>query len=139
VLVLQEVTPAILESISTILPSHDHVVDVSKQVEWTTEGNIFWNRDLFSMLGQGALPLESADNPHRCLFWVRLALKCNPKITAVYATCHLPWVGSQTEISTGMNPRIPASLKIVAYLKSIVAQGEPAILAGTVFSALIFF
>lgn len=129
VYLFQEVTPAIVEFLDTNLANYQRVKSESKE-GWIRESNIYWNSSLFDLLDFGHCELDLIDYPHRGLFWVRLALKGDPSKTIFLSTAHFPWVGSPTEIETGVNQRFTATLKVCEHLRRLVSPSEAAIFAG---------
>jgi endonuclease/exonuclease/phosphatase family metal-dependent hydrolase len=126
---LQEVTEPVLTTISTVLPSHTTVT--SSEEGWDTCGcTIYWNDSLYELKGRGFSHLDMVDYPERGVFWVRLGVRANPRLTFLAATVHFPWVGAPTELSTGVNQRIPACAKLCSALRHISAPGEAVLLAG---------
>lgn len=126
---LQEVAPALLTSLDTILPKYERVKD-DPNTGWYSESNIYWNSELYTLLDHGWGDLELEEYPKRGLFWIRLAVKANPEFKLFVSTVHFPWVGNQIEIQTGMNQRIPAALKAVQQLRRLVPLDEAAIIGG---------
>lgn len=129
VILLQEVTPPVLDAITSVLPSH--ITVTSSDDGWDTcECSILWNDSLFELVGQGFSRLDMTDYPKRGLFWVRLAARANPRITFQVATVHLPWVGAPTELATGVNQRIPICAKLCSVLRYASIPGEAVLLGG---------
>jgi endonuclease/exonuclease/phosphatase family metal-dependent hydrolase len=133
VYLLQEVTPAIIEFLDNSLISYKRVTPSStseSSLSWTTESNIYWNDNLFTLVDYGCSGLDIIDYPRRSLFWVRLSLRAQPYLTLFVSTAHLPWPGCPTELRTGMNQRIPAVLKACENFRKLLAPDEPVIFAG---------
>jgi endonuclease/exonuclease/phosphatase family metal-dependent hydrolase len=128
VLLLQEVCPAIIKSLDE-LHSYSRVDEPSKK-GWNHESQIYYNKTLLTMIDHGCSNLDIPDHPNRGLFWARFQLAQNPAITFFTSTVHMPWQGCPEEIETGMNQRIPTTIKVVEQLRRICPQGEPAIVAG---------
>ena len=97
VVLLQEVTPDIIRCLDETLITHERVKD-KRRPGWQTESQIYWNKTLFSLVDFGFGELGIPDNPNRGLFWVRLSVKSNPKITFFASTVHFPWCGCETEV-----------------------------------------
>ena len=106
---------------------------------WTTESNIYYNKNLFRLLDFGCGDLEIDDYPNRGLFWLRLQVLANPLITAFFSTAHLPWAGSITEIETGINQRIVVTHKVCAQLRRLMPPDEPGIDIESCSSCFILF
>lgn len=117
VLVLQEVTPEILMLIDQSLMNYDRIKE--KHISWSTESNIYWNTNIFSLIDHGFSSMNLDSHPNRGLFWVRLASIDNPDIAIFVSTTHLPWVGSPFELETGLNQRISTTQKICNILMDL--------------------
>lgn len=126
---LQEVTPAIIKCLDENLTHYSRVTTESNE-GWQKESNIYWNKNIFSLVDFGFSDLEMPDYPLRGLFWVRLALVHDPSKVIFMSTAHFPWVGCETEIETGVNQRILSAVKVCEALRRLVAYGEAAIFAG---------
>ena len=111
------------------LRDYDRVKDEANP-GWACESNIYFNSAIFNLKDHGFGDLGMQDHPHRGLFWGRLVLKQNPRISVFVSTAHFPWVGCTQEIETGQNQRIPAALKVCAHLRRLIPPGEPVIFAG---------
>lgn len=129
VYLLQEVTPAIIECLDQNLHNYRRVND-SKRSGWTTEGNIYWNSELFDLVDSGHGDLDLIGYPDRALFWVRLAVKSNPSLRVFFSTAHFPWAGDSYEIETGINQRIPAAMKVCEQFRRLALPQECAIFGG---------
>lgn len=124
----QELTPDIVSFLDKTLSKHQRVHE--SDVGWNSEGNIYWNSDYLQLVDHGKGNLEMDDYPHRGLFWVRLALKMEPSLTIFVSTAHFPWSGCETELATGINQRIPATIKVCEYIRKLVPPQEPVIFGG---------
>jgi hypothetical protein len=131
IILLQEVSAEILSIISSVLPNYRRI-NGSDDCEpgWTEESNIFWNTDLFRLQEYGFESLGIEEYPKRGLFWVRLSVNNNPDLTIMCSTAHLPWVGSKTEIATGINQRIVSSKVVCRHLRKIMRDEELCIFGG---------
>ena len=123
VVALQQVTPQIMDTLSSVLPSH-HAVDETEMEDadsgWDKSGvNIMWNSSVFSLLGAGFTKLEMEDYPERGLFWVRLTAKCDPSVTFLVCTVHMPEASCDEEVATGVNVRIKTTLSVCKALRVI--------------------
>lgn len=136
VYLLQEITPAIVEHLDKSIGADYERIDPTQgdkkeqSAGWLSESNIFWKKDLFELVDHGHGDLEIDDHPERCLFWARLSVKSNPKVTFFVSTAHFPWVGCPKELETGMNQRIPAALRVCEHFRRIVSVNECAIFGG---------
>mmetsp|Transcript_2674 Transcript_2674/g.2852 ORF Transcript_2674/g.2852 Transcript_2674/m.2852 type:complete len:258 (-) Transcript_2674:179-952(-) len=129
VYLFQEVTKDIIKCLDENLVNYQRVKSESRE-GWTKESNIYWNTEIFDLVDFGFGDLGMDDYPLRGLFWVRLSLKDDSKKTVFFSTAHFPWVGSETEIQTGVNQRIPAALKVCEHLRRLVPVQEAAVFAG---------
>lgn len=128
VLLLQEVCPQILAALDTTLSDYSRIVEPDKK-GWNNESNIYYNHTLLKKLDHGASKLDMDDHPDRGLFWARFEILEKP-ITFFVSTVHMPWAGCATEIETGMNQRIPCTIKVIEQLRRVCPLGEPSIVAG---------
>ena len=134
VLMLQETTPVIIETIGSVLPRH-HSVDETEMEEaeegWERSGvDIMWNSDLFTLVNAGFKKLGIVDHQDRGLFWIRLASKVNPSVTFLVCTVQMPESNCEEEITTGVNVRIKTTMNICKALRSILKSKEPIIFGG---------
>jgi len=127
----QEVTPEIIECLDQNLSHYTRVSD-DHVSGWKSESNIYWNTSLFDMVDFGHGDLRLNGYPNRCLFWVRLAVKSNPQMKFFVSTAHFPWAGSDIEVSTGVNQRIPAAMKVCEHFRRLVEPQEAAIFGGDI-------
>jgi endonuclease/exonuclease/phosphatase family metal-dependent hydrolase len=129
VYLFQEVTKDIISCLDENLVDYSRVQQGNKE-GWMKESNIYWNNTILDLVDFGFGDLAMPDYPLRGLFWVRLCLKGDNKKTIFCSTAHFPWVGCQTEIETGINQRIPASIKVCEHLRRLVPPQEPAVFCG---------
>ncbi len=129
ILLLQEVIPEILEAIDVSMTELARISEPDK-LGWTHESNIYYNKHLLKKVDHGCCALDIEDYPHRGLFWARFELLDNPKVRFFVSTVHMPWSGCSKEIETGMNQRIPVTLKVIEQLRCMSPHGESTILAG---------
>mmetsp|Transcript_22558 Transcript_22558/g.32974 ORF Transcript_22558/g.32974 Transcript_22558/m.32974 type:complete len:300 (-) Transcript_22558:390-1289(-) len=123
--VFQEVTPDNLKIICDALPYHTHINS------WELESNILWDERIIDKIEHGFQSLHIADYPRRGLFWARFRLRSRPDISFIVSTAHFPWCGTETEITTGINPRIECARRVLEYLSSIMENPlEPVVFAG---------
>jgi len=71
---------------------------------WTSEGNIYWKKNLFEQVEHGAEEVGHIE-PERRLFWARLTLKQTHK-TLFVSTAHLTSPRRKEEAETGISPRV---------------------------------
>jgi endonuclease/exonuclease/phosphatase family metal-dependent hydrolase len=129
IFLFQEVTPAMLEFLDGKMLDYQRV-QVDSRPGWTTECNMYWKSEMFTLLDEGVGDLDIVDHPNRGLFWVRLLVKANPKHTLFVSTVHFPWPGCHAEIEMGVNQRIPAAAKVCEHFRRLVPSEETAILGG---------
>ena len=101
VLVLQEVTPSILDAIGSVLGSHRrleqedvHATSSTGDTDagWENCGlNILWNDDLLHLVSMGFTNWRHEDYPQRGLLWVRFAIRSDPNTTFIVSNVHMPW------------------------------------------------
>lgn len=116
VLLLQEVTEGNLSLIEDALPSHASLRQVGAECfSMEGEGCILWDKETFHLLDSGAEDLSETVNPSRKLLWARLQVAGSASVLLV-CTAHLPWTGSEVEVTTGVNPRIAISRRIAECL-----------------------
>ena len=121
---VQELRPETRDFIDTRLPRHTRVDDPA--TGWHTESNIWWNTDLFELVGHGAVDIGHLE-PDRRLFWVRLRAD---EVTFVVATTHLTWQGNDEERRTGVSPRRTQTARCIAALAELAPPGEPVVCCG---------
>jgi len=144
ILLLQEVKPCIIDFLDATLSSTHERVQKGKQDEdeeeeggkvkeagWWHESNIYYNKTLFSLADYGLCDLQMEDHKLRGLFWARLVVKGVPQVSGgqplslFVSTVHLPWVGCKSELRTGINQRIPATMNIVKHLRALCSIPTP--------------
>lgn len=128
VLLLQEVCPAIMKTLDEF-PSYARVDEPTKR-GWTHESQIYYNKALLKMVDYGCSKLDMPDHPDRGLFWAQFELAEKSSVSFFVSTVHMPWQGCPEEIETGMNQRIPTTIKVIEQLRRVCPQGVPAIVAG---------
>jgi endonuclease/exonuclease/phosphatase family metal-dependent hydrolase len=133
VLCVQELTTATAEVLNAVLSRHEHVHD--SFAGWTTEGNIWWNKDLFSLVTIGAEEFGIEAYPDRRLFWVRLKV-IDPQTTFFVGNIHLSDAALPAELDEGRNTRVAEIKSIISSLGQLVQEGEPAFLLGDFNDAL---
>lgn len=118
VLATQELRPASRDLVDAELPGHDRVVD--DHPGWAGQSNLWWRRELFTLLAYGLRDVGIRD-PTAGLFWVRL--RAADGTVLVVATAHLTWPGHAEERATGVNQRIPQARAIVTALDELAGDG----------------
>lgn len=124
-LVVQEVRPALLAAVASALPEHGYVQNHT-EAGWQTEGNVFWNRSLFSATQNGAEDVGIEESARR-LFWVRLQTNDS---TLLLATAHLTWRETQAEALDGRSPRLPQIRRVIETLQDLRQGQERLLFAG---------
>jgi endonuclease/exonuclease/phosphatase family metal-dependent hydrolase len=127
ILCVQELRPWSRDLIDGVLKDHERVDDPFEG--WLAEGNIWWNRGLFTRAGHGAED-TGIHEKLRKLFWVRLALKAAPGQTLVVSTSHYTWNGNPMEASEGLNPRPAMARRTLEKLKEVAPEPEPVMFMG---------
>ena len=127
VLCVQELTPETASLLDQVLSTHEHVHD--DFIGWTTEGNIWWNNDVFELVEYGAEEFGIEAYPNRRLFWVRLNVIDRPA-TFFVGDVHLSDSGLAAELEEGRNSRVYETKAIIGSLRRLVKEGEPALLLG---------
>jgi endonuclease/exonuclease/phosphatase family metal-dependent hydrolase len=125
-LCLQELQPATQAFLDETLKGHARVRDPLPG--WTNEGNIYWKKAMFDLVGHGAEEVGHLE-PERRFFWARLKLKATGRAIFV-STAHLTTPRHKKESETGQSPRVGQLNRIVAELARLVAEGEPAFFMG---------
>lgn len=129
IFLLQEVTPENLSVVRSALPHHLDLEMSGKFFSILSEGNIMWHRSYFELVDSGFEGLEMADNSKRGLLWVRLRVLGTSKQLFV-CTIHLPWCGSEIELSSGVNPRIIAAEKVSDIVGRLLRPDDVLIIGG---------
>jgi exonuclease III len=117
IIMLQEVRPKILEIFDKAIGGTHKRVTEGKENGWTTEGNIYFNESMFSLVDFGAEDIGLKEKDRR-LFWVRLQSKISGKNIWV-GDSHFTWEGAEEEVRTGMSPRIGFSNQIAKILSRL--------------------
>ena len=119
--------------IDEALPDHARVEDDFSG--WTTEGNIWWNNELFELITYGAEDIGIEAPGDRRLFWVRLQLRDRPR-TLWVGSLHLTAADTSKELDEGWNSRVSETKRAVDALDRVVDTDEPAFLVGDFNDAL---
>jgi endonuclease/exonuclease/phosphatase family metal-dependent hydrolase len=129
ILCIQELHPLLHDTIVEALPTHAFVQDDFPG--WQSEGNIYWNSDMFKMLEYGMVDIGIME-PLRRLFWVRLGIKIatneneeqsqsNTRQLLV-TTAHYTWQGHIEERTTDINLRKQQTRRTVTALQDLTAK-----------------
>jgi endonuclease/exonuclease/phosphatase (EEP) superfamily protein YafD len=121
---LQSESKAVLDAV--LEDTHDRVT--SDEPGWTCEGNIWWNRSLFSLEQSGAEQIGILED-HRRLFWVQLRSLWSGQPVLV-ATAHWTWSGHPVEHETERNVRIPQARATIEALDRLFADNTPQLFMG---------
>ncbi|CAF4384107.1 unnamed protein product [Rotaria sp. Silwood2] len=129
ILCVQELHPLLHDAIVESLPSHVFVQDDFPG--WQSEGNIYWNSNMFKMMEYGMVDIGIME-PLRRLFWVRLAVKTftnenneqsqSNKKELIVATAHYTWEGHEEERKTDVNLRKQQTRRTVTALQDLTAK-----------------
>ncbi|UJR29034.1 hypothetical protein I4U23_010249 [Adineta vaga] len=117
ILCVQELHSLFHEIILEALPTHLYVKD--DFAGWQTEGNIYWNSNLFQMIEYGIVDIGMME-PLRRLFWVLLKIKTSESGTSqqiLVSTAHYTWEGHSQECTTEVNLRKQQAQRTVAALQ----------------------
>ena len=112
------------------LPNHKDLQTCDENFTYLREGNIMWHSSYFEFIQCGFESFQCDDYPHRGLLWARLSVKGTEGIKLFVCTTHLPWCGSENEILTGLNPRIPAAEIIAASICRLSKPSEEILVLG---------
>jgi endonuclease/exonuclease/phosphatase (EEP) superfamily protein YafD len=119
------------------LSGHQRVEDAFPG--WSGESNIYWNTELFSLLGYGTERIKE-DEPeilrNRHLFWVRLAVKGQER-TLFVATAHYTPASMPKEREDGHNPRLAEARKTIFALDRLLTADEACLFMGDLNDALL--
>ncbi len=127
VLCVQELTLETRQLLDDILSDHGRVEDPF--IGWMTEGNIWWNHDLFQLVEYGAEEFGIEAYPDRRLFWTRLQVVDRPT-TLFVGDIHLSDAGLHSELEGGCNSRVREIKEIIETLGRLVDDREAAFLLG---------
>jgi len=129
VLLLQEVVQEQLEELDTFLLNRGLTRVVGGTEEgWMSESAIYYSLALFQSVhsfGLEDLKMVGDYHKNRGLFWARLQTRDG--LHVFVSTAHLPWVGSQEEVSTGINQRVAPCHLINSHLQRLVKIEEDAL------------
>lgn len=118
---VQELHPDAVSLIDSALPQHQRVQQEAPG--WTSQGNLWWDAELFSVEGHGASDVGLL-NPDAALFWVRLRSVLFPELPAlVYATVHLTFPGHRLEKETERSPRTAQAAAVAEELNRLAVAG----------------
>ena len=115
------------------LPTHESLGRFQEGFSYLAGGDISWDSRYFEAESSGYIPMFSQDYPNRGLQWVRLRVRrrVDPSEAVLFVcTAHLPWCGTDTEIRTGVNPRIAASQIIADSLERVLNERDIFIFGG---------
>ena len=115
ILLLQEATTSNTSVVTSSLPRHICLSDVTSTYDITSGGNILWDRELLELVDHGFASIDCTEYPQRGLHWARLKIR-HANIHVLACTAHLPWCGANMEIQTGTNSRIGATKRLFHYI-----------------------
>jgi len=110
---LQECCSEVLDIFDKTLITHDRIRDTF--AGWTVEGNMYWNKSVFSYVSHGTVDIGLIETNRR-LFWVKLKSIATGFVLVV-GNCHYTWEGAQAEEDTGFSKRVDYSNKTAEWLK----------------------
>ena len=125
ILCLQELTSSSRDLIDATLTAHRRIDDPFPG--WTIEGNIYWNTEVFDLVGYGAEDIDIIGENRR-LFWVRLA--SGSGATLVIATAHFTWLPEAGTSGEWVTVRVTEAHAAVAALEKVNRPGEPVLFMG---------
>jgi endonuclease/exonuclease/phosphatase family metal-dependent hydrolase len=124
---VQELSSESRALIDEALPAHARVDDDFPG--WTTEGNIWWDDQLFEHVVHGAEDIGIEATSDRRLFWVRLRVRDRPR-TFWVGDVHLTAADTRKELDEGWNSRVRETKQAIEALGRLVGPDEPAFLVG---------
>ncbi len=124
---VQELTRESRSLLDAALPHHTRVED--DLPGWTTEGNLWWNSDLFELVDHGAEDVGFETDQNRRLFWVRLRLRDRPR-TLWAGDIHLTAPDTPEELDEGHSSRVREIKRVIKELHHLVGHDEPGFLVG---------
>src|SRR5262249_28657001 len=95
---------------------------------WTSEGNIYWSKNIFERLEHGAEAVGHVE-PDRRLFWARLQLR-EARSTIFVSTAHLTAPRRSDQPEAGMQAGVGQRKRISEVLSCLPREGEPAFFMG---------
>lgn len=127
ILCVQELCPQSRDLLDQVLTTHQRVEDTFKG--WETEGNIYWNQDLFNLIGYGAEEVGILEQWRR-LFWVQLQPHDLEAPSLLVATAHYTWPGNHQEREDRINIRTLQARNTVEALNRLEATSAPLLFMG---------
>lgn len=125
---VQELQSESRECLDEVLgATHDRVDGT--EPGWECEGNIWWNRSLFELIGFGAENVGICEE-HRRLFWVRLRVRDGSGRTLLVSTAHWTWHGHPVALESEKNVRLPQARATAAVLNRRRVEHEPQFFMG---------
>lgn len=130
ILILQEINEGILSSLDALLVHHARIIPSSLSDErgYTSESTFYYDTRMFTLKEFGLekdCKMIGDYYKHRGLFWCRLQLKHNDTKHEVFvSTAHLPWVGCEEELRTGVNQRIACCHAIHSHLQRLISPSD---------------
>ena len=125
IFLFQEIRPVLIEEFKSILFNHDYIQD--DDLGWSRESNIFYKRDMFTLLEKGRIDLNMPEK-ERGVFWAKFQDKREGKIFFA-STIHLTWQGNADEVRTGLPYRHREAWDIVKKFP-LIFNSNPVFLAG---------
>ncbi len=126
ILCVQELRPESSAAILEALPAYETVRDPFPG--WQQEGNLFWNRELFTLIEHAAHDVGIQEKLRR-LFCARLQVRSRPETLAV-ATAHYTWRETPGEARGEGNPRLAQAHETITALDRWAHTNEPTLFLG---------
>ena len=125
IFLFQEIRDELIDEFKDVLKEHDYII--GDDLGWRQESNIFYKRDMFTLLDFGRIDLDMPEKD-RGAFWVKLQDKRDNKIFFA-STIHLTWQGNADEVRTGLPYRHREAHDIVKKFPPIF-KDNPVFIAG---------
>ncbi|CAM9582997.1 unnamed protein product, partial [Ectocarpus fasciculatus] len=129
IILFQEATENNMAVARRALPRHDSLAGLHEGFSYLAGGNISWDARYLTAESNGFVPMLSREYPHRGLHWVRLRVN-GSEVVLFVCTAHLPWCGTDSEIRTGINPRIAATQVITDSVEKLINTYDVFIFGG---------
>jgi endonuclease/exonuclease/phosphatase family metal-dependent hydrolase len=127
VLALQELQPETRDTIDATLVEHERVEN--GYAGWSEEGNLYWNRRIFSCLEYGAEDFGAVEE-HSEMYWVRLRANDAEHTEILVATAHFTACNKPDERRTATNPRLAETDRCAEHLNRLAPADQRTIFLG---------
>ena len=125
IFLFQEIRPELIKEFEKVLVNHNYISDPDKG--WERESNIFYKKDMFTLLENGRIDLDMPEK-ERGVFWAKLKHNIEGK-EFIASTVHLTWQGNADEVRTGLPYRHREAHDIVKKFPKIYGS-LPVFIAG---------